>query len=191
MAGKRTTTNAGVVPEHENALSLEFLTLLDHLDDEAPGLNEATWGGEWEPRFLGAGQWGVFRAWEEAGRHEPAVTFASFERALLAAAVLPGIGRSDFFHLKPEALSGGGFPLIAMEGGAREVGVFSTFHPELLFALLTVEMLARSPRSMAMVLQASGSDAIKLSGAVLRGRIAAQAKEQDRTFGGAEATEPE
>ncbi|MEP7013161.1 MAG: hypothetical protein ABJC13_22810 [Acidobacteriota bacterium] len=191
MAAKRSKTTEEQASQHENALSSEFMALLDHLDDEAPGLNEATWGGEWEPRFLGAGQWGVFRTWEEAGRHEPAVTFPSFERALLAAAVLPGIGRGDFFHLEPEELASGGFPLMAMEGGAREVGIFSTFHPELLFALITVEMLARSPRSLAMVLQASGSDAIKLSGAALRGRIAVQAAEQDRTFGGADALEPE
>ncbi|HXU30343.1 MAG TPA: hypothetical protein VN851_07190 [Thermoanaerobaculia bacterium] len=174
-----------------NALSQEFLAMLDHLDDEAPGLNEATWAGDWEVRSLGTGRWGVFRSWEAVAVHEPTVTFASYERALLAAAVLPGIGRSDFFHLDPEPLDEGGFPLIAMEGGVQEVGVFSTFHPELLLALLTVEMLTRSPRSMAMVLQASGSDAIKLSGAVLRGRIAAQAADQDRTLGGAKATEPE
>lgn len=173
-----------------SALSAEFLAMLDHLDDEAPGLNEATWAGEWEARSLGAGRWGVFRTWEETGLHDPTVTFSSYERALLAAAVLPGIGRSDFFHLDPVSHAEGGFPLLTMEGGPREVGVFSTFHPELQFALLTVEMLSRSPRSMAMVLQASGSDAIKLSGEVLRGRIAAQAAEQDRTFGGAETAEP-
>jgi hypothetical protein len=191
MAGKKAKSDDGAGAQRENALSIEFLELLDHLDDEAPGLNEATWSGDWEPRFLGGGRWGVFRTWEETGIHDPAVTFASYERALLASAVLPGIGRSDFFHLEAEAHPEGGFPLIAMEGGAREVGVFTTFHPELLFALITVEMLTRSPRSMAMVLQASGSDAIKLSGAVLRGRIAAQAAEQDRTLGGAEGVEPE
>ncbi|HEV7668696.1 MAG TPA: hypothetical protein VGS22_09240 [Thermoanaerobaculia bacterium] len=191
MAKKKAEKIDGEDPGSDNALSEEFLALLERLDDEAPGLNEATWSGDWEARFLGAGRWGVFRTWEMTGIHPPAVTFASYERALLAAAVLPGIGRSDFFHLDAEADSDGGFPLITMEGGPREVGVFSTFHPELLFALLTVEMLTRSPRSMAMVLQASGSDAIKLSGAVLSGRIAAQAREQDRAFGGARDAEPE
>jgi hypothetical protein len=191
MAGKKAKPIDDQEPGHDNALSPEFLEMLERLDDDAPGLNEATWGGEWEPRFLGTGLWGVFRTWEVTGIHPPASTFGSHERALLAAAVLPGIGRSDFFHLEPEEHPDGGFPLIAMEGGPREVGIFTTFHPELLFALLTVEMLIRSPRSLAMVLQASGSEAIKLSGAVLRGRIAAQAREQDRTFGGAPDAEPE
>ncbi len=191
MAQERNPADRGEGPPHDNALSPEFLALLEQLDDEAPGMNEAMWGGEWEPRFLGAGRWGVFRSWEEPGIHSPAMTFASHERALLAAAVLPGIGRSDLFHLDPDEAEGGGFPLIAIEGGPRQVGVLPIFHPELVTALVTAELLTRSPRSLAMVIQASGSDAIKLSGAVLRGRIAAQATEQEADLDAASAAEPE
>ena len=191
MAGKNGQAGEFAASRGASALSVEFLAMLDRLDDEAPGLNEATWNGEWEARPLGAGRWGVFRTWEISGLHAPAVTFTSFERALLAAAVLPGIGRADLFYLDPVPHSEGGYPLVAMEGGPREVGLFTTFHPELLLALATVELLARSPRSMAMLLQASGSDAIKLSGAVLRERIAAQAAEQDRAYGATESAEPE
>ncbi len=73
--------------------------------DEPPTAGEADVAGPWhvEPVGPAGNHFGLFRAGESAAAgHRPTAVFISPFYALLAAAVLPGIGRDLAFRLKTE-----------------------------------------------------------------------------------------
>jgi hypothetical protein len=85
------------------------------------------------------------------------------ERALLAAAVLPGTGFDRLFRLQHERSPEG----YAVESGGQVVGHLSHYDPELLTAMHTAEALARLPECLTRLLDASGAVALETAGRLL------------------------
>jgi hypothetical protein len=84
--------------------------------------------------------------------------------ALLAAAVLPGTGRDALLHLNKQA-DAEGYGVV-LDGG-EVVGRFELFDEPLLDAMNVAVGLARSPQSLAYLLEAAGPVALERCGAIL------------------------
>lgn len=151
-----------------NAFDESFLTELDRLDDPISAA-EAEASGPWRVEKLtrpGLESWGVFHAAlgaERGGR--PVARFERRELALLAAAVLPATGRDPLLRLDPDDTSAG----FALHGPNGEIeGYLRNFDQPLEEALHVAAFLTRSPASLALVLEAAGSTALRDAGHLLR-----------------------
>lgn len=151
-----------------NAFDESFLTELDR-SDEPISAAEAETAGPWRVEELnrrGAESWGVFHAalGSERGGH-PVARFERRELALLAAAVLPATGRDPLLRLDPDDSSAG----FALHGPNGEIeGYLRHFDQPLEEALHVAAYLTRSPASLALLLEAAGSSALRDAGRLLR-----------------------
>lgn len=188
-----TTTEHDDKPEawHRlNAFAKGFLAFVDLLDESPHADMEVEWSGPWEVRPATASRpWGVDRLQAEDPEEEASgsvgeptdrrspLEFNTRERALLAAAVLPIHGRDPLIVERPR--EGRGVDLLAYqpEGAFGAVGWSRQSDPDLLRALHVVEGLSRSPRSLAMVLEAAGPAGIRATGLYLARRLAARVRE--------------
>jgi hypothetical protein len=93
----------------------------------------------------------------------PRAVFLHRERALLAAAVLPGTGFDRLFRLQHEESPEG----YAVFSNGEVVGHLSHYDVELLAALHTAEALARIPENLTRLLEASGCVALETAGRLL------------------------
>jgi hypothetical protein len=91
--------------------------------------------------------------------------------ALLAAAVLPGTGRDPMLRLHPEPEPDGTYAGILDDGTV--VGWFQLFDEPLLDGLNLGVGLARSPESLAYLLEATGKVGLERCGAILDSRLPA------------------
>lgn len=152
-----------------NAFDLDFLEELDRLDEPETAA-EADTAGPWTVQEMprGAG-WGVFRLGQSAARgDDPVGVFRRREKALAAAAVLPGTGRERRLRLNPEAEDLG----YALEGVGGEVeGYLRLFDENLRDALHVADALLRSPESLARFLEAAGGLALRETGRLLRREV--------------------
>ena len=159
----------GTISSSRNAFSPSFLNRIGQRD-EPPTAGEADVAGPWHPEEIPGAGWGLFRpgeSWERGDR--PYAVFRHRWQALLAAAVLPGTGRDPAFRLQKDAGPQG----YAVEHGpAGEVaGHLELFDEKLVDALHAVEILLRSPESLANLLEAAGQVALERSGAILDTRV--------------------
>ncbi len=169
-----------------NAFAEGFLALINLLDESSHADLEVEWSGPWEvQRTTRPHPWGVSR-WqleedsaddEQAPRERSPLEFDTWERALLAAAVLP-IHARDPLIVEGES-EGQGVDLLAYrpEGAFGVVGWALESNPDLLRALHVAEGLSRNPRSLAMVLEAAGPGGIRATGLYLARRLAARVRE--------------
>jgi hypothetical protein len=108
--------------------------------------------------------WAVLRRGESlASGDVPRAVFVHRERALLAAAVLPGTGCDRLFRLQHERSPEG----YAVEAGGQVVGYLRNYDPELVTALHTAEAVIRLPECLTRVLEASGAVALETAGRLL------------------------
>jgi hypothetical protein len=144
-----------------NAFTDAFLRRLRREDDLYEAL-EAELSGPWTVRPVGADGFGVFRHWEspELG-DRPRAVFRDPGVALLAAAVLPALGREATYRLGTDPDELGLYPL---ERGGEAWGATPIFDEALLGALNLATELVRSPRSLALLLSAAGPTALELVG---------------------------
>lgn len=148
-----------------NAFDETFLAAIDQLDEPMTAA-EAEAAGPWSLLPMPGGGWGVFRRGQSPERGDvPAATFRQREKALLAAAVMPGTGRDPLFRLAPDA-SSEGFALTSSSGGPE--GHFRLFDENLRDALHVAECLVRSPEALARLLEAAGGIALRETGRLLR-----------------------
>ena len=173
-----------------NAFTTDFLHQLDQAG-EPDGAREADVAGPWVVRrihYQGAVGFAVLRDWENPQDGDPpCAVFRRRETALLAAAVLPALGREPLYRLATEP-DGAGFPLHAGSGAKDPalvpitVAVTATPHPgiaghlrdfdeDLATALQLVAALVRSPLSLASLLEAAGHVAVEQAGRILATRI--------------------
>jgi len=148
-------------PASATAFAEEFLLRLHQRDDLYDAV-EAEFAGPWTVRPVGTDGFGVFRHWENPELGDtPRVVFRREEAALLAAAVLPVLGREGIFRLagNPDALG-----LFAFERGGEPWGATPVFDEALLGALNLATELARSPESLVLLLRAAGPTAVELVG---------------------------
>lgn len=155
-----------------NAFAEPFLERLEG-EDEPPFASTADLAGPWRVVRLAEERYAVFRRWEasESG-DRPYAVFDSRHLALLAAAVLPALGREPDFRLAAEA-SAAGYPLAS---GGRVAGHLRYFHDELAAALHLARSLVASPESLAALLSGAGATALRQAGRLL-GREPRQAGE--------------
>ena len=159
----------GTIPSSRNAFSPSFLTRIGQRD-EPPTAGEADVAGPWHLAEIPSTGWGLFRPGEGPERGgRPYAVFQHRWQALLAAAVLPGTGREPSFRLHTEEDPQG----YAVEyGPAGEVaGHVALFDEKLVDGLHVVEILLRSPESLASLLEAAGQVALERSGEILDSRV--------------------
>lgn len=151
-----------------NAFSPSFLHRIGERD-EPPSAGEADVAGPWRVVEVPQG-FGLFRLGESPERgFRPAVVFRSRSFALMAAAVLPGTGRDPAFRLRRDA-GPEGYAIEEGDGG-EVVGWCELFDESLLAALHAADSLARSPESLANLLEAAGQVALERAGAILDERV--------------------
>lgn len=139
------------------------------LDDEPPTAAEAELAGPWRIERLAAGGWGAFRRGDREAGRPPLGRFADRHLALLAAAVLPGLGRAGGFRVEPEAAEAG-YPL---RRDGIEIGSLEVFLADLAPALDVVDAFLRSPPALALLLEAAGPTALERAGRELGLRLVA------------------
>ena len=156
-----------------NAFAPEFLDHCAQHDEPATGL-EASTSGPWRVVALRRGRWGVLQDGDTA----PHAVFNDRELALLAAAILPATGRDVRLVLSDET-EAQGFPVSALASGTKPetVGWLVTFDPETLVCLHCSLHLALSPSSLALLLEAAGSTALRRAGVILADRLKARTGE--------------
>jgi hypothetical protein len=143
-----------------NAFTPEFLARLNQQDEPLTAA-QADVAGPWVVLQIPSPGWGIFRRGESPAAGDlPRAVFRHRERALLAAAVLPGTGLDRLFRLQHERSAEG----YAVESGDQVVGYVRHYDPDLLSALHTVEALARLPESLTRFLAACGAVALETAG---------------------------
>ena len=153
-------------PSHpSNAFTTPFLGRFEERDEPLTA-GEADVAGPWFVEAIPGLGFGLFRAGESLARgFRPAAVFPDRWLALLAAAVLPGTGRDSLLRLRKDAAADGYFE-VALDDGAV-VGRFELFDEPLLDAVNVVAALARSPWSLAYLMEAAGPLALERCGAIL------------------------
>lgn len=114
------------------------------------------------------GMLALYRAWESAqGGDLPLALFRDRETALLFQALWPALGRNDLIRLRTEP-TGQGFNL---EAGGQIVGSLRSFDPEVVLGGNFLSFLARTPHSLALLLEAAGPTAQRHIGRLLGARV--------------------
>jgi len=153
----------GSTPRPSNAFTREFLARLDQQDEPLTAA-QADVAGPWIVVPIPSPGWAVLRRGESlAAGDVPRAVFAHRERALLAAAVLPGTGFDRLFRLQHERSTEG----YAVESGGQVVGHLRHFDPELATAMHMAEALVRLPECLTRLLEASGAVALETAGRLL------------------------
>jgi hypothetical protein len=131
--------------------------------------NEAEMAGPWLVEPLPSRGFGLFRAGESPERgFQPFAVFPDRFLALLAAAILPGLGRDPLLQLNPEP-SPQGYEIQLDDGTV--VAHLELFDELFVGHMNAVVGLARSPVSLAYVAEAVGATALKRCGAILAERV--------------------
>ena len=154
-----------------NAFHPDFLARLATLDDPLSAA-EAAHGGIWSVRPIDGGRrYGLFRFWEnlDAG-DEPFGVIEERSTAYLAAAFLPLTAKDR--TLWSQSVDGERGQTLYRDGNA--IGRLRYSDPELVEVLNLAEALARSPESIAALLEGAGHAALEPAGKLLaRGALSA------------------
>jgi hypothetical protein len=170
MSSERNRSRTG------NAFSDGFLEEMSQRD--APDSeSEAEWAGPYVVRGAEGG-FGVYREWERPPApgvpgDAPVCVFQVREHALLAAAVLPALGREPLFRLDPQDHPQGyALETVFGEPGEPPAGRLRYFVSEVPAALHLAEALVRSPQALASLLEAAGGSTLERVGQILARRLA-------------------
>ncbi|MGH7320433.1 MAG: hypothetical protein ACRELA_12515 [Candidatus Rokuibacteriota bacterium] len=165
-----------------SAFDPEFLARLEQLDE--PGSSsEAEWSGEWRVFSAAPDHHLVVRGWEHPLEgDDPVAVFADRATALLCAAILPLDARPSLFALSRPADPPWELAILVRdtygEASAREIepiGQARCFSQSQLYALHLAGCFARSPRALALLLEAAGPTAVRLVGEILHRHLVTQA----------------
>ncbi len=151
-----------------NAFDPRFLELLGKRD-EPPTAREADVAGPWRVEAT-SHSFGLYRPGEVPGKHRPLAAFAEPHLALLAAAVLPGIGHDPLFRLRKER-DLEGYAIESRNAWGAVVGYLPIYDEKLIDALSTLHTLLTNPDSLANLLEAAGAEALHHAGTLLATRI--------------------
>ena len=137
---------------------LARLTSAEPPEETAEAVSEAEFAGPWiiQPHDNG---WAVLAEGEP-----PALIVESADVARLAAAALPGLGRTAFFRLGDHR-EAGGYPLLGREG--RTLGMSSLFNTALPATMHAFECLRRDPWSLTQFLAACRDAGLVRAGRLL------------------------
>lgn len=150
-----------------NAFSASFLEAVRR-QDEPFYAEEAELEGPWMIRQRG-GRFEIFRSWESAELgYEPEARVTVPEVALILQAALPALGRERLFKIRDS--QGGRQELVMEDAGIGDLRVFNS---DLLTGAHFLACVARSPWSLAALVQAAGPLTMEKVGQILHGRLAA------------------
>jgi hypothetical protein len=156
MSTRKQGSTRPSLPAH--VFAPEYLAYLAERD-EPETAGEADTAGPWHVEPDPKGGWAVLRQGESYEKSTLTVPTATFERreiALLAAAILPGLGR-ERFRLAQDA-DDRGQPIL-QEG--RVVGHSENFYEDFIAALNVAAALMAKPRDFALLLDAIGGLALE------------------------------
>ena len=149
-----------------NAFSDRYLAAVLELDDP-PTAHEADTSG---PLLLveEEGLVALYRAWESgAQRDAPLAVFRHRETALLFQAIWPAIGRDTLYRLADQPAAGG----YGLEEDGQIVGSLRNFDPGAILGGHFASYLARTPLSLALLVEAAGPTAQRHVGRILLARV--------------------
>jgi hypothetical protein len=151
-----------------NAFSADYLQAVREQDEPSTS-HEADTSGPFS-LVEQQGMLALFRAWESpAGGDVPQAVFQHRETALLFQAIWPALGRSRLFRLR-EAATAQGYDL---EQEGQLVGSLRSFDPDAVAGAHFASYLARTPASLALLVEASGPAAQRHVGRILGARTLA------------------
>jgi hypothetical protein len=149
-----------------NAFSQEYLEAVQEQDEPSTTLAAETAG----PFSLveQQGMVALFHAWEshQAG-DMPQALFHQRETALLFQAIWPAVGQRPLFRLRDEPCAAG----YVLEEEGRQAGSFQSFNPDTATGGHFASYLARTPWSLALLVEASGPVAQRHLGRILGRRM--------------------
>jgi hypothetical protein len=152
-----------------NAFNEEYLLAVRERDEPATS-HEADMAGPFTLEEQ-AGRLALFRAWESAARGDvPQALFRDRETALLFQAIWPALGRERFFRLRREPGASG----YGLEQEGELVGSLRSFDTDAVAGGHFVSYLARTPLSLALLLEASGPTVQRHVGRILGARLLAR-----------------
>jgi hypothetical protein len=149
-----------------NAFTKDYLEAVRQQDDPSTSREAETSG----PFTLVEqhGMLALYRAWESAaGGDLPLALFQHRETALLFQALWPALGRHDLLRLHSEPSAQG----YSLETGGQIVGSLRSFDPEAVLGGHFLSFLARTPHSLALLVEAAGPTAQKHIGRLLGARV--------------------
>jgi hypothetical protein len=151
--------------EPVNAFSEEYLAAVKE-QDEPSTAHEAETSGPFT-LVEQQGMLALFRTWEQGDL--PQAVFHHRETALLFQAIWPAAGRSRLFRLRqtPDAHGYG------LEQEGQLVGSLRNFDPDVVSGGHFVSYLARTPWSLALLVEAAGPTAQRHLGRLLASRLQA------------------
>jgi len=136
----------------------------------APTAGEANAAGPWVIEELSPEVFGVSRVGMGYARgYVPTAIFLDRWLALVAAAVLPGLGQTPLLIRRKREDGGHGYQvMVNLLGGTEfEVGCFGPAAKRLVRRMNAAIYLLRSPESMARLLKAAGAVGLERTGAIL------------------------
>lgn len=154
--------------EPRNAFSDEYLAAVKELDEPSTAHEAETSG----PFTLVEqnGMLALFHAWESPERGDlPQALFHHRETALLFQAIWAASGRSRLFRLRQEPDAHG----FGLEEEGQLVGSLRKFDPDVVSGGHFVSHLARTPLSLALLVEAAGPTAQRHVGRLLATRLRA------------------
>ncbi len=167
------------MPDQRSARTVFAPQFLDWLEmaDEPASAAEAEWAGEWKVYSFAEDRHLVLRGWQEASHDAALGVFVERSLALLCAAVLPLEARPTLFVVSPPDAEPGELGILVRDtyghgsAPAGPVGQVRELSDHQLFALHLAGCLARSPSSLALLLEAAGPTALRLVGEILSRRL--------------------
>jgi hypothetical protein len=154
--------------EPVNAFSKEYLAAVKELDEPSTAHEAETSG----PFMLveQQGMLALFHSWESPDRGDlPQAVFHHRETALLFQAIWGASGRSRLFRLRPAPDAHG----YGLEQEGRLVGSLRNFDADVVSGGHFVSHLARTPLSLALLVEAAGPTAQRHLGRLLADRLRA------------------
>lgn len=149
-----------------NAFSQRYLEAVQELDDPATAHEAETSG----PLTLveEEGLLALYRGWESSAQGDaPLALFRRRETALLFQAIWPAVGRNSLYRLATAPAAGG----YGLEEEGQVVGSLRSFDPGALVGGHFAAYLARTPLSLALLVEAAGPTAQKHVGRILLSRV--------------------
>jgi hypothetical protein len=113
------------------------------------------------------GTHGLFRCGERPLSDTPVFVFKDREDALLAAAILPAVGRDPLYRIRSEETPKG----FVIESEGEVVGHSLLFNEDVAAGLHVASCLLRSPLALARLLEAAGGQTLEHAGKLLIGEV--------------------
>ncbi|HVR97381.1 MAG TPA: hypothetical protein VMW27_12250 [Thermoanaerobaculia bacterium] len=153
---------AGRFPQLSNAFDPQYLRRIRE-EDDSPVAMEGELAGPWSLR-PGGSAFALFRLWEGFEHRDlPEGVFANREVGLTFLAVATAVGREPLFRIPLEPGPDG----YAIDGEGVNVGHLRLFNSEWVQAAHYAACLARSPLSLAALLEAAGPQVQEMVGQIL------------------------